>query len=97
MTSMLALWPSVVVVMLGPEFSCWPLRLQLMVTGMSPWETTQVSWANAPESMTGDPKENGAILGGSKNTHKLYFRLLKIFPVPFPVTLKLPLTFNCAA
>ena len=71
MTSMLALCPSCVVVMLGPEFSSRPLRLQLMVTGMSPWETTQVSWAKAPESMTGDPKEKGAILGGSRNTHNL--------------------------
>ena len=83
---MLARCPSVVVVMLGPEFSSWPLRLQVMVTGMSPWETTQVSCANAPESMTGDPNEKGAILGGSK-THYHGVSILKMFPVPFPVTI----------
>ena len=66
MTSMLALWPSMVVVMLGPEFNSWPLRLQVRVMGISPWDTTQVSWAKAPESMTSLPKENGTILGGSK-------------------------------
>ena len=83
---MLARCPSVVVVMLGPEFSSWPLRLQVMVTGMSPWETTQVSCANAPESMTGDPNEKGAILGGSKTQHHRV-SILKMFPVPFPVTM----------
>ena len=51
--------------MLGPEFSSLPLRLQVMVIGMSPWETAQVNWANAPESTTSE-KENGAICGGSK-------------------------------
>ena len=35
-TNMLALWPSWVVLMLGPEFSSLPFRLQVMVTGMSP-------------------------------------------------------------
>ena len=93
---MLARCPSVVVVMLGPEFSSWPLRLQVMVTGISPWETTQVSCANAPESMTGDPNEKGAILGGSKTQHHRV-SILKMFPVPFPLTDKLPLTFNSAA
>ena len=66
MTSILALFPSIVVVMLGPEFSSCPLRLQVMVTGMSPLDTTQVIWAKSPESTTGEPKENGAILGGSE-------------------------------
>ena len=63
---MLALWPSMVVVMLGPEFNSWPLRLQVRVMGISPWDTTHVNWAKAPESMTSLPKENGTILGGSK-------------------------------
>ena len=54
------------VVMLGPELSCFPCKLQVIVTGMSPWETTQINWANAPESITSEPKENGTILGGSK-------------------------------
>ena len=66
MTSILALWPSMVVMMLGPEFNSVPLRLQVMVMGMSPWDTTQVSWAKAPESMTSLPNEKGTILGGSK-------------------------------
>ena len=63
---MLVLVPTIVVVMLGPEFNSWPLRLQVMVMGRSPWDTTQVSWAKAPESMTSLPKEKGTILGGSK-------------------------------
>ena len=54
------------VVILGPEFNSFPCRLHVIVTGRSPWETTQMSCANAPESMTADPKENGTILGGSK-------------------------------
>ena len=68
---MLALWPSIVVVMLGPEFSSWPLRLQVMVTGMSPLDTTHVIWAKSPESTIGEPKENGAILGGSKGRDQI--------------------------
>ena len=67
---MLARWPSMVVVMLGPEFSSWPLRLQVMVMGMSPWDTTQVNWAKAPESMASRPKEKGTMLGGSKTFMK---------------------------
>ena len=66
MTSILALWPSMVVVMLGPEFNSVPLRLQVMVMGISPFETTQVNCANSPESTTSLPKEKGTILGGSK-------------------------------
>ena len=61
MTSILALFPSIVVWMLGPEFSSCPLRLQVIVMGISPWETTQVNCANAPESTTSDPKEKGTI------------------------------------
>ena len=57
-----------------------------MVTGISPWETTQVSCAKAPESMTGDPNEKGAILGGSKTQHHRV-SILKMFPVPFPLTI----------
>ena len=68
---MLALRPNILVVMLGPEFSSWPLRLQVMVMGMSPWDTTQVNWAKAPESMTSRPKEKGTMLGGSKTFMKL--------------------------
>ena len=66
MTSMLALRPNMVVVMLGPEFSSCPLRLQVIVMGVSPFETTQVSCANSPESTTVEPNENGTIFGGSK-------------------------------
>ena len=66
MINMLVLVPTIVVVILGPEFRSWPLRLQVMVMGMSPWDTTQVSWAKAPESMTSLPNEKGTMLGGSK-------------------------------
>ena len=66
MINKLVLVPTIVVVMLGPELSSSPLRLQVMVMGMSPWDTTQVSWAKAPESMTSLPNEKGTILGGSK-------------------------------
>ena len=65
MINKLVLVPTIVVVMLGPELSSSPLRLQVMVMGMSPWETAQVNWAKAPESTTPE-NENGAICGGSK-------------------------------
>ena len=68
MVSILVRWPSMVVVMSGPEFNSWPLRLHVMVMGMSPLETTQVNCANSPESITGFPNVNGMICGGSKNT-----------------------------
>ena len=80
MINMLVLVPTIVVVMLGPEFNFWPLRLQVMVTGMSPLETTQVNCAKSPESVTGFPNVNGMIWGGSKN--KRSFRCMSgIFPV----------------
>ena len=82
---MLALWPNMVVVMLGPEFNSWPLRLQVRVMGMSPWDTTQVSWAKAPESMTSLPKENGTILGGSKTFQSKVFKTKKMSSA-FPPT-----------
>ena len=66
MINMLVLVPTIVVVILGPEFRSWPLRLQVMVMGISPLETTQVNCANSPESTTSLPKEKGTILGGSK-------------------------------
>jgi hypothetical protein len=43
MMSMLVLVPTMVVVMLGPELSSFPFRLQVMVIGKSPWETAHVS------------------------------------------------------
>ena len=64
---MLVRVPTMVVLMLGPVWSSVPLRLQVIVMGMSPCDTTQVSWAKAPESMTSLPKEKGTMLGGSKN------------------------------
>ena len=66
MINMLVRVPTIVVTILGPEFSSWPLRLQVMVMGMSPLETTQVNCANSPESITGFPNVNGMICGGSK-------------------------------
>ena len=67
--SKLVLVPTIVVDMLGPEFSSWPFRLQVMVTGMSPRDTTHVSCAKSPESVTGFPKVNGMIWGGSTIKH----------------------------
>ena len=52
--------------MLGPEFTSWPFRLQVIWMGMSPLDTTQVNCANFPESTTVVPKEKGTISGGSK-------------------------------
>ena len=77
MTSILALFPSMVVVMLGPEFSFCPLRLHVMVTGMSPLDTTQVNWAKSPESVTGFPNVNGMICGGSKKESIVLIRRSK--------------------
>ena len=62
---MLALAPTIVVDRDGPEVRAEPLRLQVIVMGVSPLDTTQVSWAYSPESITSFPKENGIILGGS--------------------------------
>ena len=97
MINILVLVPTIVVVMLGPEFSFWPLRLQVMVTGMSPLHTTQVNWAKSPESVTGFPNVKGIICGGSKKKHWLDTKMQNIFPVPCYVThSNLPLTFNSA-
>ena len=71
MINMLVLVPTMVVVILGPEFRSWPLRLQVMVMGISPFETTQVNCANSPASTTSLPKEKGTILGGSKRKQSL--------------------------
>ena len=76
------------VVILGPEFNSFPCRLHVIVTGRSPWETTQMSCANAPESMTAEPKENGTILGGSKSEFrvKIMFQNVKFTFQCLPVT-----------
>ena len=65
MVNMLVLCPSMLVVMLGPEFNSCPLRLQDIVIGKSPCDTTHVSCAKTPVLTTGG-KEKGAITGGSK-------------------------------
>ena len=70
-----------VVVILGPELRSWPLRLQVMVMGMSPFETTQVNCANSPESTTSLPKEKGTMLGGSKRKYVLSINKHRTFPV----------------
>ena len=69
MINMLVLVPTIVVVMLGPELRSCPLRLHVMVIGMSPFETTQVNCANSPESTTSLPNEKGTMLGGSKRKY----------------------------
>ena len=66
--------------MLGPEFNSWPFKLHVIVMGISPWETTQVNWAKAPESITLDPKEKGTILGGSKTQDQ--FKQVKNISAP---------------
>ena len=71
--SKLVLVPTIVVDMPGPEFSSWPLRLQVMETGMSPRDTTHVSCAKSPESVTGFPNVNGMIWGGSKIEYKVIY------------------------
>ena len=62
--------------------------------GMSPWDTTQVSWAKAPESMTSLPKENGTILGGSKTFKIQVFKTENIQCLP--TNQNLPLTTKSA-
>ena len=94
MINMLVLVPTIVVVMLGPEFNFWPLRLQVMVTGMSPLETTQVNCAKSPESVTGFPNVNGMIWGGSKNKNRLdvcleYFQCQEYDPRKFTIDFQL--------
>ena len=72
MVSILVRWPSMVVVMSGPEFNSWPFRLHVMEMGMSPLDTTHINWAKSPESITGLPNVNGTILGGAKINVLLY-------------------------
>ena len=67
MTSMLAREPSIVVVIVGPEDTMSPFRLQVMEMGRSPLLMTQVSWANFPWSIVSNPKEKGTISGFSVN------------------------------
>jgi hypothetical protein len=86
MMSMLVLVPTMVVVMLGPELSSFPFKLQVMVNGMSPLDTTQVSWTKSPESTMSVPNENGAILGGSKTRSIIKLVLSILFIVPSLLT-----------
>ena len=72
------------VVMLGPEFNSWPFRLQEIVIGKSPCDTTHVSCAKTPVFTTGE-KEKGAITGGSKKGNRIRskgMQNVRIFPVP---------------
>ena len=64
---MLVRVPIMVVDNKGPELITSPFKLQEIVIGKSPCDTTHESWAKAPESTTGVPKEKGTILGGSIN------------------------------
>ena len=69
MTNMLILLPKLVVVipLSGSSDSVpSPWKDQVIVNGWSPDVTMQDICAKAPESTTGDPKENGTILGGSR-------------------------------
>ena len=60
---MLVCVPSIVVVKVGSELIMSPLRLQVIDRGLSPLDTTQVSWAKSPWLTTSLPKENGTISG----------------------------------
>ena len=57
----------------GSEDTVSPFRLQVMDRGMSPLDTTHISWANSPWLTTSFPKEKGTISG---------FSVSKIFPLP---------------
>ena len=63
---MLVCVPSIVVVKVGSELMMSPLRLQVMDRGLSPLDTTQVSWAKSPWLTISFPKENGTMTGFSK-------------------------------
>ena len=78
---MLTLCPSMLVVILGPEFNSWPLRLQEIVIGKSPCDTTHVSCAKTPVLTTGG-KEKGAMTGGSKKENGIRSKGVQTFPVP---------------
>ena len=73
MTSMLAWVPSMVVVRVGSDDTISPFRLQVIVRGLSPLVTTQVSCTNSPWLTPSLPTEKGTMTGFSAN---------KIFPVP---------------
>ena len=73
MTSMLACVPSMVVVRVGSDDTMSPFRLQVIVRGLSPLVTTQVSCTNSPWLTPSLPTEKGTMTGFSAN---------KIFPVP---------------
>ena len=62
---MLLCVPSIVVDIAGSELMVSPLRLQVMLSGMSPLLTTHISWANFPWSTLSDPNVKGTISGGS--------------------------------
>ncbi len=51
------------VVRVGSELIMSPFRLQVMDRGLSPLDTTQVSWAKSPWLTTSLPNENGTISG----------------------------------
>ena len=79
---MLVCWPSIVVVIVSSDETISPLRLHVIVRGLSPLLTTQVSCANFPWSIRSNPKENGTISGFSVN---------KILSVP---SSQIPFTFS---
>ena len=70
---MLACVPSMVVVRVGSDDTMSPFRLQVIVRGLSPLVTTQVSCTNSPWLTPSLPTEKGTMTGFSAN---------KILPVP---------------
>ena len=64
---MLICLPIMVVDIVGSEDIKSPLRLQVIVRGMSPLLMRHVSWATLPWSIVSNPNEKGTILGFSVN------------------------------
>ena len=64
---MLVCVPSMVVVRVGSELIMSPFRLQVIVRGLSPFDTTQVNCVNSPWLTTSFPNEKGIISGSSAN------------------------------
>ena len=56
-----------VVVRVGSELIMSPFKLQVIVRGLSPFDTTQVSCVNSPWLTTSFPNEKGIISGSSAN------------------------------
>ena len=75
---MLVWVPSMVVVRVGSELIMSPFRLQVILRGLSPFDTTQVNCANSPWLTTSSPNEKGMIFGFSANKISQCLHLITI-------------------